>query len=146
LHVQVGGDGHGAFHVEGRADDEEGVEVLGHGRFSRILQVFQGVGGSGLAQNGFRRHAVRQRILRRNIGLGGFAGAALPAGEDQVTHGSGLVQANGVVDALAQDRRRPLTKYRRAQHNRRVCRTCFVYAGVGIHLPRSRGHYPADQE
>ena len=116
------GDGDGARHVVGVADDDDVVQLVFLHQQSGVNKVLIGVFGAGFVDDVVAGDALFDGEFAGDFAFAGVAFFARAACEDEFFYALGLIQRDGVVDAFAEHRRWFIAPCGRAEY----------YGGIGV--------------
>ena len=127
--AEIAGDGDGARHVVGVADDDDAVDFVFLDEQSGVDEVLVGVFGAGFVEDVVAGNALFDGEFSGDFAFAGVAFFARAAGEDEFFHAFGLIQGDGVVDALAEHGRGGVAP----------CGCAEYYGGIGVLGQRGGG-------
>ena len=99
--AEIAGNGDGARHVVGVADDDDAVDFVFLDEQSGVDEVLVGVFGAGFVEDVVAGNALFDGEFAGDFAFAGIAFFAGAAGEDEFLNAFGLIKGDGVVDAFA---------------------------------------------
>ena len=130
--AEIAGNGDGARHVVGVADDDDAVDFVFLDEQSGVDEVLVGVFGAGFVDDVVAGNALFDGEFSGDFAFAGVAFFARAAGEDEFFHALGLIQGDGVVDALAEHGRGFVAPCGGAKHHGGIGAFGQRGGGVGV--------------
>ena len=146
--VEVGGDFEGAGEVVGVANDDDASDAFGAQYRADVADVFVGVARGIFKEDVVRGYALLEGVAPTDFGFGHVAFFGCSAGENDFFDAVALVEGDGVVDAFAEDGRRPFVPRGGAEHEGGIGADMTgqgLRAGV-VHLPCALAEYAEYQQ